>query len=244
MTRLRPTVVGALLVALALGGACGGSSGGTGGTRPSDPVVAIQQRLGEVRSATLDLRLAARAGASGNEVGFQVRGEFASPAHDGDLPKADLTSTRLLGDTTTEATFLSDGRRAWVRTTDGATTELTGATLAGLRGTTAASDLEALHLRSWFATRTVTVADGTRTIRGTLDAPAAINDVFGLAGSLGAGTSAAPLDGADADRLRRLVRASSVELVADAGDDTLQSLHFDVRFARRTRRRWPRSSRT
>jgi hypothetical protein len=188
--------------------------------------------LAKVQRADLDVKFVAAAGsesAPGKDVGFALAGPFQLPAKDGDLPVAALTSTRLLGDHQVETRFVSTGKRAWVVDDGGKAVELRGQQLDALRGSTKAqgADLTALHLSKWFATRKVTKTGDTVTVTGTLDAPAAIADVLALSG----GPDQKPIDGKDAERLRSLVRASSVKLVADRDDDTLRTLHFDVRFA-------------
>jgi hypothetical protein len=218
---------------LALAGACG--NGGGTGTASSDPVAAAQAQLAKTKRATIDLRLAADAGKadapSTKQVGFELQGPFALPEKDGALPVADLTSTRLLGEHQAKSTFVSTGQRAWV-VTDGHAVELRGKQLDALRGTTkgGAADLDSLHLTKWFATRKESTSGDTTVVRGELDAVAAVNDVLAMAGSFGA-TGTKPIEGSDADRLRALVRSSSVELDTDSGDHHLRHLTFDVRFA-------------
>jgi hypothetical protein len=220
-------VLGVVLAAWT-GGACGADDG----TGSNDPVAGAQARLAEVHRADIDVKFVAAAGSDstpGKDVGFALSGPFQLPAHDGDLPVAALTSTRLLGDHQVETRFVSTGKRAWVVADDGKAVELSGQQLASLRGSTKAqgADLTALHLSEWFATRKQVTSGDTVTVTGTLDAPVAIADVLALAG----GAGAKPLAGKDAERLRSLVRSSSVKLVADRDDDTLRTLHFDVRFA-------------
>jgi hypothetical protein len=230
--RLLVAVLGVGAMAFA---ACGdGPSSSAAAKDDGDPVAAAQDRLAEVDRATIDVRFVASAGdgdTSGKDVGFALEGPFQLPEDDGDLPVASLTSTRMLGDHDVETRFVSNGERAWVLTDDGGkkVVELQGQQLDALRGSTKASgaDLTALHLSDWFATKKTTTSGDTVTVTGTLDAPTAIADVLALSGA--AGTD--PLDAADAERLRQLVRSSSVKLVADRDDHTLRTLHFDVRFA-------------
>lgn len=198
-----------------------------------DPVAATQAALPQVKQATIDLRFAANTGSvesPGKDVGFQLQGPFQLPTKDGDLPVTKLKNTQLLGDKEVSTTFTSTGSRAWIES-DGKTVELKGSQLDSIRGTTkAGADLEALRLGSWFATREVTVEGDTTTVRGTLDAPVAVADVLALSGSFGS-SSVKPFEAADADRLRALVRSSSVELVTSTRSAVLRRLHFQVRFA-------------
>lgn len=207
--------------------------------RAADPVAATQSALGKVRSATIDLTLTGAAGTeppSGDgAVGFRLRGPFQAPKKDGALPVARLESTRLLGSEQRTSRFVSDGTRAWV-VTDGRTVELSDDQLAGLRGTTeGSSNLGGLHLTSWFASRS-TRQDGADTVvTGPLDTPAALNDVFGLAGAFGEGPEQRRLEGKDAERVRGLVKESQVELVTGTQDHVLRSLRFDVGFGTSSR---------
>ncbi|HUP86579.1 MAG TPA: hypothetical protein VM143_13000 [Acidimicrobiales bacterium] len=216
-------------VALAVG-ACG-----DGSSKSDDPVEAAQDSLANVKRVTIELRLTATAGSADDrtgDVGFALTGPLQLPEGDGDLPIADLRSTRMFGRAKgeVETQFVSTGSRAWV-SNGSELVELKGKQLDGLRGTTkGGADLEALHLSRWFATRKVTERGGTTTVTGTLDAPSAINDVVTLAGSSGGDAGGARLQGKDAEQLRSLVRSSSVELVSSA-DGGLQRLHFDVHFA-------------
>jgi predicted small lipoprotein YifL len=206
--------------------ACG-KVGPSGAAKTEDPVTATQAKLAKTTEADLDLKLVAA-----DNVGFELKGPFAAPTKDGALPVAHLAMTRLLGDKTQESTFVSDGNAAYVEAPGGKRVDLTGDQLSSLRATTAkgAADLGGLHLDKWFATRDTKVQGDTTVVSGELDAAAAMNDVFGLAGSLGA-TAGNRLTGADADRLRKLVQSSRVELVTTTKDHRLRSLHWDVRFA-------------
>lgn len=222
-------LVGLVGLALALlAGACGG------GETSDDPVVATQERLGKLDEVDLHLRLTAASGAdnTGGDVGFALEGPFAAPTKDGRLPVARLTATRLLGDKTETSTFVADGADGWVETADGKRIELTEAQLDSLRASTdeGAADLGGLHLDRWFATRETKVEGDTTTVAGELDTPEAINDVFALAGALGTGTEQPRLEGKDAERLTKLVRTATVELVTTTDEHDLRSLRFDVRF--------------
>jgi hypothetical protein len=233
------TVRGALVAVtalLALTSACGGDSGGGSASSGDDPVAAAQRRLAAVHRATIDLSFTADTGTAdkpGDPVGFRLAGPFQLPGGDGDLPVAELRNTRLLGDHQVASTFVSTGTRAFVVPEGSAPVELKGEQLDALRGSNGAgaANLEALHLSKWFATRKVTTANGTTTVRGDLDAPAAITDVLALSDGTSGSTKPPTLAGKDADQLRSLVRSSSIELTVDSDDRTPQHLHFDVRFA-------------
>jgi hypothetical protein len=208
------------------------------GREPSatDAVNATQHELAGIESAGLGLNLVAEAGADGNstsQVGLELKGPFQRPISDGALPVARLVSSRWVGSNKTASTFTSTGSRAFVEA-DGKLVELQGSQLDGIRGTTKSdqvADLGGLHLSKWFKDRKESTTADTTTVTGTLDAPEAINDVFGLAGALGTGDSQQRLEGKDADRLRALVRSSNIELVTGATDHVLQSLTWNVTFA-------------
>lgn len=229
--RLLLGVVGLALLTAACG--AGGGGGGAAAAKGDDPVAAAQARLAEIDRANIDVTFVAAAGSAaspGKDVGFSLAGPFQLPKGDGDLPVASLTSTRLLGGTQVVSRFVSTGKRAWVVPADGKPVELQGRQLDALRGSTKAggADLTALRLSKWFATRKVVTTGDTVAVTGSLDAPTAIADVIALSGGA-AGTP--PLQPADADRLRALVRSSNVKLVAERKDATIRSLQFDVRFA-------------
>jgi hypothetical protein len=225
----RATVALVLCATATATAACGRGAAVT----PSDPVEATQARLAEVRRASLDMELRATAGSTGTTAtAVQIKGPFQAPSRDRELPVARLESARLIGTQRTTTTFISTGTRAWVDA-GGAVTEIQGAQLDALRATTKkdADQLGGLHLTRWFGERRASTAAGVTTVTGTLDAPSAINDVFGLAGAFGAGENRRTLTGKDAERVRELVSTSRVELVTGADDHVLRSLRFDVTFA-------------
>lgn len=226
---MTPRVFACVVAALVIG-ACG--SGKTPGERALDQV---QSGLEDVRSGTLAMTfLASTADArSGRGLGFSLRGPFAVAREKGQLPVADLDYTRITGTKRRTTTFISTGRAAFVEL-DGVAYRLDPAQVAGLRsdGDGGGGGLEGLELDDWIDNPTVRreTQDGAAVnrITGKVDAIKAFNGVLGLAQEYGASTEDAPkpLDGDAANRVRRMVRSSSVEVVAGQDDHLLR--HFEL----------------
>ncbi|MFN2491128.1 MAG: hypothetical protein ABR529_15635 [Actinomycetota bacterium] len=129
--------------------------------------------------------------------------------------------------------FISTGDAAFMEM-DGATYELPPEQVAGLRGSPDASrrgPFDELDVDSWVIDPAVEEGarlDGvpTERLRAEVDVVAALNDLIGMAGSLGAQTE--PIEGEDAERLRRVVRAAQLELSTGREDGLLRRLTLDV----------------
>ena len=187
--------------------------------------------VGRIRSGVLDVRVSASAGGAG-PVGFQLEGPFAAPTEDGQLPTAELTYTKLLGDRRATSTFVSTGQRAWVRA-GGETTELRPDQLAPLRGEGDGA-LGGLDLGDWVVepreTGTITLkGDRVRRTTGRLDPVHALNDLADLAADLG-GEDAPHLDGDDAERVRDATKSSSFELLVGEDDGLLRRVRATIVF--------------
>ena len=132
--------------------------------------------------------------------------------------------TDLLGRESRSTTFVSTGDRAFV-VEGGRTTAVPDAAVAHLRGKAdakSAAALGGLRIDEWARSAKV---DGD-TVTAEVDAAKALNDVFGLAASVGAeGGSFPRIEGDDADRLQRAVKASRLE-VTTTGERVLRSLRL------------------
>lgn len=215
----------ALVLVAALSAACG-----TGGGGGSSVLKETTHKLAEVRSGDLHLRVTASTLAvDAKEVGFDVRGPFALSERAGGLPKVRFAYTDLLGATSATTTFLSDGDRAFVEQ-GGRRVPVPDDAVAHLRGkadTEKAAALGGLRLDRW-ATDVDGPDDGGK-VTAEVDSVAALNDVFGVAASVGAdrGGTFPRIEGEDADRFRRAVRSSRME-VETVGDNVLRSMRLVI----------------
>ncbi|HEX9968811.1 MAG TPA: hypothetical protein VGB03_01630 [Acidimicrobiales bacterium] len=216
------------LVALAAVAACG-----TGGGGASSVLEEATEKLAEVRSGELHLRVTASTlAADAREVGFDVKGPFALSDTAGGLPKVRFAYTDLLGAKSATTTFVSDGDRAFVEH-GGRTTPVPEDDVAHLRGkadTKKAAALGGLRLDEWADDPEQSEDGGT--VTAEVDAVAALNDVFGVAASVGAdsGSTFPRIEGKDAERFRRAVRSSRME-VETAGDNVLRALRLVIELA-------------
>ena len=201
---------------------------------------ATEQRLSKVRSGVLTMSLlASPAGApEGRGVGFELEGPFAVAEEKGRLPVADLAYTRVTGDQRRTTRFVSTGTRAFVQL-GGRTYELEPGQVADLRATgedeAGKGGLDGLRLDEWIDDPRLGVGPGagagaTDLITGTLDPVAALNDVLSLAAGFGVSEEDAPrqLEGESAERVRRAVRSSSVELLTGRSDRLLRRLRMQI----------------
>jgi hypothetical protein len=183
---------------------------------------AAVDRLEQVQSGSLRLQVAAApTAAADREVGFRVEGPFALAREEGALPTVRFTYTDLLGDRSQSAVFASTPERATV-TVAGMTFTPADEDLAHLRGRAeAADDLLRLHVDEWarsprFGTATRLDGATARRIVAEVDAVAALHDIVAMAADVGTRPRRVePLEGEDAERLRRNVRSGRLEVVVD-----------------------------
>ncbi len=164
-----------------------------------------------------------------------MEGPFSVAGSGDEVPVADLTYTQRIGGTSTETQFLADGERAWVVTPE-RTVEVEGKRLDSLKGGEDVSGLKGLHPTTWFEGEVKEAAGedvgGTETTSysGEVDAVAVLNDIVALAGNLGA-EAPASLEGENAERVRKAVESSSLEVLAGTDDDILRRVVFEVNLA-------------
>jgi hypothetical protein len=182
-------------------------------------------KLEDVKSGTLRLEVAAApTSAAEREVGFRVEGPFALAQQEGALPTVRFTYTDLLGDRSQSAVFASTAEQATV-TVAGRTFTPSDDDVAHLRGRAdAADDLLRLHVDEWARSPRFGSAprlDGAagRRIVAEVDVAAALHDIVAVAADVGTQPRrVGELEDEDAERLRRHVRSSRLEVVVDEHD--------------------------
>ncbi|HEX2040286.1 MAG TPA: hypothetical protein VHF47_11215 [Acidimicrobiales bacterium] len=212
----------ALIVALLLA-ACGEESS-PGERALSDAADALEN----VRSGSLRFRVAAATTEQPDrEVGFELEGSFRLAEEEGALPQVELALTDLLGGRTRSARFESDGRRATL-TQEGRTAEVPDDAVEHLRGRADPADgLLRLHVDRWARAPRL---KGDRVV-ADVDVVNALNDVLGVAADVGA--EPRPVDrieGEDAERLRRAVRSSRLEVDVDDETDVPRRVRMEITF--------------
>src|SRR3954471_7991860 len=198
--------VAALAVVLGLGSACG--SGGSDG-----PLAATTDRLSEVHSGVLDLRLTASAGAqpTGQQAGFRLQGPFAQGAK-GHPPLANITYTQYEGSQDQVVKLIATGDHAYV-VRNGRASALSSADANELK-VSGGSGVD-LHLDKWFDKPQVTDAGQTdgvpvQRITGRLNVAAALNDLFRVSHNFGAADVKAPkIEGDLAKRLEAATQSAT-----------------------------------
>ena len=217
-----------LVLALAVG-ACGGDAD------PAERTLSkASDALEQVRSGSLRLKVAAATTAqSDHEVGFELEGPFELAEEKGALPEVRFAVTDLMGARSQSATFVSDGRQATV-TQQGRTTQVDDADIAHLRGRADAADgLLRLHVDEWARSPRVQ-ADGK--VVSEVDVVKALNDVLSVAADVGTEPrSVDRIEGEDAERLRRSVRSSRLEVRVDEDTDVVRQVRMLVTFGVRAR---------
>jgi hypothetical protein len=219
----------ASLVGIALLVAGCGYGGATG-----DPAALLSQtskNMGTITSGVLDFELDVDPTGDGEPFGYAITGPFEL-AGDGGLPRAELDYTQRANGEEATIRLLLDGERGWVES-NGKRTELTEAQLAELKGGAALGGeggLAGLDVRGWVTDpESSDGPDGTDEITGELNVVRAFNDLAGLA--VPAGAAFAPVQGADAQRLRAAVKSSSFELRTGEDDRLLRRLAVQFELA-------------
>lgn len=229
------TAATAVLVAVGfLGAGCGGEASVLDDTA---------QNLAKVRSGDLRMAMTAMAGPEGDgpPVGFEVTGAFSVASAEGELPRAHLRHTRSVGKALEPTTFLSTGQRAFLEV-EGEAYELPPSEVEALRAREApkggGAGLQRLGLAKWIVEPTVGdggVVDGVavQRVTGAADVVAALNDIVAVADAMGSapGEGLRPVDPAGAERVKRAVRSSAVEVITGRDDHLLRRLRLDVVFA-------------
>jgi hypothetical protein len=211
-------------------------SAASSGCRSSDssPVDASATALRHVHSGTLDLSYTATP-QGGHPVGFEVKGPFSVPDHEGDLVTADLSFSRLLGERRQRRRFVATGGRAWV-VADGKVTPVPEDALDSLRAHgdgDSSGALGGLHFEDWpkGPVKVEKRPGGAQRVSGDVDPVKAFNDLTAMARSLGGQQVPGNLSGKEAERLRRAVRSARLELITGPGDRVPRSLVVTIDIA-------------
>lgn len=185
--------------------------------------------LEDVRSGSLRLKVAAATTAqSDHEVGFELEGPFELAEEKGALPEVRFAVTDLMGTRSQSASFVSDGRHATV-SRQGRTAQVDDADIAHLRGRADAADgLLRLHVDEW--ARSPRVQAGGKIV-SEVDVVDALNDILSVAADVGADPRDVDrIDGEDAERLRRSVRSSRLEVRVDEDTDVVRQVRMLIAF--------------
>lgn len=217
------------------------SACGAGGSAADKAVSATEDRLGDVRSGQLSLRLLASVAdaAPGRGAGFELEGPFAVGKEVGSLPVANLEYTRITGAARRSTRFISTGSRAFAEV-DGRIVPLADKDLQDMRvrgGKDAGKGgLDGLDLSAWFSDGKLSGGNpiegvATERIAGDVDPVAALNDLLTLSLRFGASDQDAPrkLAGESADRVRKAVSSSTGEMLTGKEDRLLRRLLMEAK---------------
>jgi hypothetical protein len=208
---------------------------------PARALSATTSHLSDIHSGRLTMSLlgssAAGSEASGGAEGFRLEGPFSVATKKGQLPVADLEFTRIVGGSEQHTRFTSTGSAAFLRIQSGVY-RLPDARVADLRARGKAGNgagLAGLDLNKWVSHPTMRAAgslDGMPVVRisGRLDPVRALNDMLSVASGLGASDPGSPthLTGSAADRVRKAVRSSNVEIITGRDDHLLRELRVTI----------------
>jgi hypothetical protein len=197
-----------------------------------DPLAETSDKLGDITSGILDLRVAATT-EGGDVSGFELRGPFSLP-EGGSLPTARLTFVNLGEPDASPTVFVATGDAAFIEI-DGQAYRLPDDRVQSLRGSASAGDegpLDGLDVAGWVHDEHVSdgpPVDGEETtrVRADIDLVTALNDLFGVADDF-AGADFPVIDGDAAERIRGAVRSARLEVLTGADDGLLRDLSVDV----------------
>jgi hypothetical protein len=198
---------------------------GCGGGPSADEVLRdTADRMDEIRSAELDMRLLLEPDEGGGRVGFALSGPVDLGKRDG-LPTARLEYIQIAGPREGRGTFISTGGKAFVelagkayRVPEGALDAQAGTVREGVR----------LPVGRWVRDPEVGEEGDAYRVTADLDAVAALRDIFAAAGA--AGLDVPDLRGAAAGELREAVESATIELWSGREDRLLRRLKLDVAF--------------
>jgi hypothetical protein len=228
-TRARTRGAAFAVVVAVFAAGCGG-----GGASAGDVLGQTADRLGEIGSGELRMRLLVTPAERPTGVGLELDGPFSLGGGE-PLPVTRMRYTRILGGQRTSAVLTSTGREAFL-TSDGTTTRLdeeTARTLAGAAGGDEPRSLSDLGLTvdAWF--QDAELADGpevdgeaTDRISGRLRTGRAVRDVLAALERAGAPV---PAPGERLEqRIDQAVRSSTAEVITGEEDRLLRRLSIDV----------------
>jgi hypothetical protein len=198
-----------LLLLAALAG-CGGSG---------NVVSQTGSNVSKIKSGVLDLKLMVQPHGGGSPFGFELKGPFALRTGGEGLPVARIAYTQTANGQSSTATFLSNGKQAWI-VSDAGTRKLTS---TEARGVSFGGGFSGLDIGSWIKdAKTSPGPPGLERVTGTLDVVAAANGLRGVAGL--SGRNVPEISGDDATRLRDATKSSSVVLLTTKNEHLLRRL--------------------
>ncbi len=218
----------AALAACAVLGGCGGGGGGDGA------IEATADKLGELRSGRLSMKLLVEPSVEGAAIGFELIGPFELSRRDGELPLAKLRYTQIAGDRRGGIEFISDAKGAWVEV-QGRAYELPPDRVSGLRGAAPGGGGEGplgdLDIASWTSNEKSSESGDRERITADVEVVKAINDAVRTLGEVGGGDAVGalkPITGPDAEQLERAVKSASMELLTGKDDRLLRRLTLEL----------------
>jgi hypothetical protein len=204
---------------------------GCGATSADDVLERTSANVARVRSAELGLRLVLEPRSGRGRVGFDLRGPVE--LRRGRLPIARLAYTQIAGPREARATFLSTGSATFVDVAGTAYRLPQRQADALARSAGQIRSGRTLALGRWLADARVEDGgelDGTATdhVSATLDAVAALRDIFAAAAA--AGADVPDLAGARSDELRHAIERSSIDVWSGHEDRFLRRLRLRIAF--------------
>jgi hypothetical protein len=213
----RPLALPVLAAVLLASAGCGGGSSG------GDALQETADRLGEIRSGELTVRLLVQPVGHGEDVGFELQGPFALPTENSPA-SARLRYTQIRGANRGGVTVVLASGQGYIQS-NGTFYELPPDVTRTLQRSagSGADPLDGLDLERWLVDPKVERAGSVEHVTGRVDSVAALNDLLELARDLGR-TDLHPLQGKDVERFRQAVRSASLELETGADDRLLRRL--------------------
>ena len=217
------------VAALAAGGLMAGCGGGADGA-----IEETADKLGELRSGQLSVKLLVSPSVEGADLGFELKGPFELSRRDGELPLTKLVYTQIAGEQRGDVGFISNATGAWVEV-EGQPYELPPDRVKSLRGAGPGGDeggpLGDLDIASWTSDEKSAESGDTERITADVEVVEAINDAIGALGDVGGGAAVGalePLEGDEADKLEKAVESATMELVTGTDDRLLRRLRISL----------------
>jgi len=218
-----------LAAALAAGAALSSCGGGADGA-----IEETADKLGELRSGQLSVKLLVSPSVEGADIGFELEGPFELSRRDGELPLTKLRYTQIAGEQKGDVEFVSTADGAWVDV-EGQAYELPPDRVQGLRGAGPGGEGEGplgdLDLASWTSNEKSSESGDMERITADVDVVKALNDAIDALGELGGGDAVGalkPLEGEEAEKLEKAVRSAPFELVTGKDDRLLRRLKLTL----------------
>ncbi len=210
--------------------AAGAALVGCGGT--DGAIEETADKLGELRSGQLTMKLLVSPSVEGADIGFELAGPFELSRRDGELPHAQLRYTQIAGEQRGDVEFISSGDGAWVEV-EGQAYELPADRVDDLRAAGPGSEnpLGDLDLASWTSNEKSSEDGETERITADVEVVEALNEAIEALGEVGGGDAVGalrPLEGDQAEELEKAVRSATLELVTGKDDRLLRTLALSL----------------